>query len=412
MPNDMSDKGASHLTEVWQAVVADLSARRYGAATPQLALASSSAAGVVRTHDGVEVTSKALLMATLLDVAENESVCGYAKRFNTSFGQIYLGMDKGPEYDSQATLVNKAIGELTESESFNLALNETRKALSTLNDPAAFNIQDVSDQVLAGVCTAWFDLPDGDTMQAGGFQLLLSLVAKARCPGDFSLPSGYVFTPNPDFLFVLYGERLGHILKDAALEFVAKRRAPANPPVGVLSKAIFAAFPKSPEQDDVLARTVVGVMMGFLPTTSGNLVAAVTGWQKDGTYASLKRQFANGAEPDLYLRACAVLLPPLIQAMQLNPTPPAVWRTALRDHVVGGCPVKKGEKVVLSIVSATRGDLAAKTEDVFPVFGGDRRQTPHPTHACPGYAAAIGVLLGVLAGLMIPDAGAHPPSAY
>jgi hypothetical protein len=39
---------------------------------------------------------------------------------------------------------------------------------------------------------------------------------------------------------------------------------------------------------------------------------------------------------------------------------------------------------------------------VFPVFGGDRKPTPHPTHACPGYEAAIGVMLGFVNGWLEP----------
>jgi hypothetical protein len=55
---------------------------------------------------------------------------------------------------------------------------------------------------------------------------------------------------------------------------------------------------------------------------------------------------------------------------------------------------------VVSLVSATQQDLAEDKTDVFAVFGGDRSQDPHPTHACPGYQMAIGVLLGVIAALL------------
>jgi hypothetical protein len=71
--------------------------------------------------------------------------------------------------------------------------------------------------------------------------------------------------------------------------------------------------------------------------------------------------------------------------------------------------LKKVDKVSISIASATREDLANKITDVFAVFGGDRREHPHPTHACPGYAMGMGVLLGIIAGVMDPGpGGAHP----
>ena len=48
------------------------------------------------------------------------------------------------------------------------------------------------------------------------------------------------------------------------------------------------------------------------------------------------------------------------------------------------------------LVSAMHEGLAQHQSDVSPAFGG-KRVKPHPTHACPGDDAAMGVLLGVLA---------------
>jgi len=40
------------------------------------------------------------------------------------------------------------------------------------------------------------------------------------------------------------------------------------------------------------------------------------------------------------------------------------------------------------------------------IFGGDRSTTPHATHACPGYAMAMGVLLGAINAVLEPTPGA------
>ena len=211
--------------------------------------------------------------------------------------------------------------------------------------------------------------------------------------------------PDPEFLVALTGQRLGQILKEEVTKFVGERRSPANPLQGVLSRAIFSAFPNTSDQDDIIARTMIGVMMGFLPTVEGNVIATVRAWQKDATFTVLQQHFATSPEPDLFLRACAVLKVPLQHAMQLNPVPNAVWRTAVKEHTLGDTnpvQVHPGDKVSISIASATREDLANKITDVFAVFGGDRREHPHPTHACPGYAIGIGVMLGIIAGLMLP----------
>jgi hypothetical protein len=94
-----------------------------------------------------------------------------------------------------------------------------------------------------------------------------------------------------------------------------------------------------------------------------------------------------------------------MQAMQLAPVPEAVWRTAVKEHTLGTkspVQVHPNDKIYVGIVSATREDLYAGITDVFPEFGGDRRATPHATHACPGYEMAIGILLGVINGVMEP----------
>jgi len=56
--------------------------------------------------------------------------------------------------------------------------------------------------------------------------------------------------------------------------------------------------------------------------------------------------------------------------------------------------------VVLGLVSAGQQHLAAGSPELGLVFGGNRSAAAHPTHACPGYAAGMGVLLGLLAGLL------------
>ena len=87
-----------------------------------------------------------------------------------------------------------------------------------------------------------------------------------------------------------------------------------------------------------------------------------------------------------------------MQAMQFRSSPELIWRTAQNEgDNLGGVPLVRGDVVVVALVSAMHEGLAKNLHDVMPVFGGDRSKDPHPTHACPGYAAAMGVMLGVLA---------------
>src|SRR5271163_974436 len=251
----LGQEGISGLDDLWHAMLAELSTKKHGAAaSTTLAAPPDQGAGAVRTGDGVLVSSKKLVMEVYHDPAGNYSVCGYAERLRKSFGEIYLGLDKGAEYDAQSSKVNAAIQAISERDSFTLALAETRKVLAALSDPADFDIQKVTDKVLAALCTIWFDLPDEITVLAGGLRPS-SVLPPARCPGDFSLPSAYVFMPDPEFPMRLLGQRLGQILKEEVTKFVRERRSPANPLQGILSRAIFAAFPNTPDQDDVIART-------------------------------------------------------------------------------------------------------------------------------------------------------------
>ena len=101
----------------------------------------------------------------------------------------------------------------------------------------------------------------------------------------------------------------------------------------------------------------------------------------------------------LYATAVGALLVPLKNAMQRRPVPDIVWRTAKLKHDLGPVAVQRGEKIAIGIVSATQHSLEEGKADVMPVFGGARVKDG-PTHACPGYAAGMGVLLGMVSGLL------------
>jgi hypothetical protein len=346
----------------------------------------------------IQVKGKQLVMEVLLDAAGNYSVCGYAERMEKAFGLIFLGRDKtDPDYAAQSAAANAAIGAITERDAFDAALQATRTAMQSIAGAETFDMKDVSNQVLAALCTLWFDVPDGDSMVMSGSFLPFR---PARCPGHFAPPSGYIFEPEPGFFLSLLGKMDGGILRTQVAQFVARHRQAGTQPAGSISRALFAAFPSS-EQNDLLARTIVGVMMGFLPTAQGNLTAVAKAWA-GSTFQQLRGAYLGWPEPDLYLRAGQVIRQPMIQAIQAEPMPPAIWRTAVRDHQLGNPPVDvmKDDRLHINLDSAMREDLANGTVDPMPVFGGDRSQAAHPTHACPGYKAAMGAMLGTLAGTL------------
>jgi hypothetical protein len=392
---------ARGISTVWGMVLDKVSDNHAKAAA---AWTTDQDGGVGRTADGILVTSKELVMQVFLNAEGNYSVQGYDARARQSIGPIYLGLDWGPEYEKQSTKANEAIGRVTRREAFDFALQETRAVLAALPDPGAFDIQEISDTVLAAVCKHWFDVPDGNFVQAGGFGLS-NILPPARCPGDYTPPSAYIFHPDPDLLLTLLGQRTGQMLRDAVGKLVASQRATGKLPQGALSRAFFEIFPNSPDDDDLLARVIIGAMMGMLPTVNGNLTATVKAWQKTATFMVLQAKLKNSTETDEFVRAREVIEQPLQEAMQMAPTPDAVWRTAVKEHTLGTknpVQVHPGDKIYISILKATQEDLRAGVTDVCPVFGGNRSATPHPIHACPGFEMAMGILLGIIYGVVEP----------
>jgi hypothetical protein len=389
---------AQGLSSLWGMVLDSLSDKHAKAAA---AWTVNQEGGVGRTADGILVTSKELVMQVLLNSEGNYTIEGYQPRMKQSIGVIYLGMDWGPEYVRQSTRANEAIGLVSRREAFEFALKATRAALAALPGPDAFDIQEVSDVVFAAICHHWFDIPDGEFVKAGGFHLS-NLLPPGRCPGDYTPPSGYIVHPDPDFLLSHIGQRTGQILRESVGKFVASRRDPKNPPVGALTKAFFEMYPNS-EDNDLLARTIVGVMMGALPTINGNLVTIVKTWMKTSTLMVLQAKLNSSSEKDEFVRAHEVIEQPMQETMQMTPTPDALWRLAVKEHTIGTThpvQVHPGDKIYLSVVKATQEDLRAGITDVRPLFGGNRSLSPHPTHACPGFEMGFGILLGVVYGVV------------
>ena len=358
--------------------------------------------GVARTPDGVVVTSKELYLQVLLNADDNYTNAGYQKRMEQSFGPIFLGMDWTPEYVKESTPTNAAIGRVTRRDAFEVTLKEARAALPSVPAPGGVvDIQALSDIVLAKVCSHYFDIPDGVYVKAGGFGIS-NFVPPGVCPADYTPPSAYIFHPDPDPLLTFAGQRTGQILRESVNKYVAEKRASGQLPTAQLTRALFEQFP-DPNDNDLLARTIIGVMTGALPTINGNLVGVVKAWQRTATLMALGAKFKASTQSDDFLRAHEVIELPMRQAMQMQPTPDFIWRLAKKDHTLGTknpVQVKAGDKIYLSIVQATQEDLRAGSDDVCPIFGGDRSKDPHPIHSCPGFEMGFGILLGIAYGVV------------
>jgi cytochrome P450 len=316
-------------------------------------------------------------------------------------------MDDGPEYKHHSTKPNEAIEKIKIDEAFKAAREAARSVVSglvgapTASKPVDVEVKDIVDELLAKISKAWFGLPDGDHVLPGNWHWQPK-GSKPTCPGHFHSPSRFMFQPNPGDIATDIGEQHGQALKKSVLGFVTYWRAQKSPQssdLGTIGSALFNQI----DDDGTLASTLIGVMMGFLPTVDGNLRSTLFEWINDGTLWDVQRAYmVNGIKHDTSALESAMreIFPELRRAMQLRPVPEVIWRTALERHVLGSVEVQRGDRIVVSLVSATQEQLLDDERDLFLVFGGDRSQKDHPTHACPGYKMAIGVLLGTLAGLM------------
>ena len=401
---------AQDIRDAWKAYLEDLGSKEKGYNSAIWAAIRVKFGGALWTPYGVLVASSAMVdhvftNKALYSVEGHDGpplVEGYLHRSRASIGEIYLGLDdKGPEseYVRRSKEVNQELMQLSAEEAFNLARAETLKELAGHVGKTVDLRTMLSDPVLGEVCRFWFDLPDGNRVLKGGWDWQDEHTP--RCPGDFTAPSRYIFQPNPGEQATRYAHRQGKALHDAVKAFVADMRGKKLS--GKLSQALFGIIPTD---DDRLASTLIGVMMGFLPTVDGNFRSTLLQWLTDGSLWRLQADLA-AASGSPYEKAKTALLPALKIAMQKRPVPDIVWRTAKVKHDLGPVAVQPGDKIAIGIVSATQEKLLAGEANVYPVFGGERKENG-PTHACPAYAAGMGVLLGMVSGLL--EAGTLRPT--
>lgn len=398
----------------WKELLEDNLPRRTRRAQAAWAAIRTHHGGALRTRYGVLVASRELVMQVFDDPHGCYSVKGYRECMRLSFGEIYLGLDAGARYTEEATLANRAILSIRMKDGFEAgrraALGKLRTLIAEANATAAmlrrprwevtFDVRELSDHVLAEVNKLWFDLPDGHFIKSGGWFWELE---EPSCPGHFTAPSRYIFQPHPGPEARRHGQEQGRKVLEKVGEWVAATRKVPGTLNGHVSKPLFAHLPDTREGNDLLARTLIGVMMGYLPTVDGNLKSTLAEWMDDGTLWQLQAALVDDAKPTPWARVERVMLPALIHTMQLRPLPEITWRIATKAHQLGSARVAEGDKVVIGLVSAVQQDRMAHpppaSKDVYPVFGGNRRGNTHPTHACPGYEAGMGVLLGAFTAL-------------
>ena len=429
--------GAEAAALAWKAALEDPEAQRNFESASIWAAIRAHCAGVLRTPYGVLVADRFHIDQVLHDDQHLYSVSGYHDRMTQSIGEIYLGLDdQGPgcPYRAQANPVNAAINTLSRQDTFKTARAAATAALGRLVGAEVLfakaigaqsvahwelnlEVKEVIDRALEALCQAWFGLPrQSPEIKASSARWDWKPGEPPLYPGHFTAPSRYFFQPLPGKSAQEFGHSYGAALREAFGKLIKRHRDnPATEPklnaaaplTDVILKACSRTAAPHEAADDLAARTMIGAMMGFLPTLDGNLRLSMNEWLRDGTFWSLRAALAGAVALDdngALAAAHKLLEQPLKRAMQLRPSPELIWRTATRHARLGEEALCPGDKIVLALVSSTHAALEseppARDADVYAVFGGQRKASGYPTHACPGYEAAFGAMLGILYALM------------
>lgn len=375
-------------------------------------------AGALRTPYGVLVAGHAQVMSVLQRPASEITVDGYQEAMRQSLGPIYLGRDDdGPQgaYRQESDPVNAAIGRLSGAGAvFELARRITQTRLDELYVQAEIQAElanaahveclvdprDLIDELLAGLCEHWFGLQAGaELLKRGPMDWAWQPGQAVSYPGHFMNPSRYIFQPWPTDTVVERGRAHGAALRVALKRFlephVVAGTVPQTPdkreaPVA----AVILGHPCAQGDADFMARTMAGAIMGFVPTLDGALRALALEWLRDDSFWQLRAAWAGQAnEPEARKN---LLRSSLRDTLSGRVVPDLIWRTAVAPFdLAPGLRVQVGDKLVLGLASAAHDAWERGLKDNGRVmFGGDRSKAGHPTHACPGYDAAMDAMLG------------------
>lgn len=395
-------------TDDWSTVLEDLTSNRAGITSATHAAIRAVHGGVLRTPYGIIGTNQAAFDQVLADDSRY-SVHEYMTRLKQSVGAGYLGLDDGPEYRRSSEIPNAIVGAVSRRAAFEVAHRITtavlKQVMARLGQPATVKLDLLVDQALAELCGLWFGVPEGEAGKSDG---KIKRGGKPITPDDPNVylpfhslaPSRYVFSsPNVRPSVATLGQTHGAKLLTAVREFVDRERQyPDRLKLeGSLLPQLFTAI----LDRDELARTIVGMLEGFLPTVFGNMLKILNLWLTDETLWRVQQALLSpGPRDELFDRAMASVYPEQVSAMMVRPVPDLIYRTAVRAGTLGSVQVEPGDTVVLAISSVTEASAAQGLRNVAPIFGGLRAKEPHPTHACPAYEMGLGVILGMLTAVL------------
>jgi deferrochelatase/peroxidase EfeB len=307
---------------------------------------------------------------------------------------------------------------------------------------------------IAELWKRWYGLPDDkeEALHAGGWswkQLVETVIDAeterdaALCPGDFMAPSRGAVFPRPGEAVRSFAAMHGTAILQAGRAFVAKYRGKEPTLKTDLIRKVFAACDNTPAGNEVLARNIIGTMIGAIPPMDANLRNIMLEWLLENSLwrhqAAMQRAMAGKTVPEQAEAVQQALRVGISQAICKRPAPDILYRTAKGTSTIAlserpkdvfdldDVTTREGDLVAVSLVSASQWSLVSDTQDgagdVSVVFGGNRSSAyqgytvanggavspdpaasnDEPVHACPAQKMAMGGMTGIIAALL--DAG-------
>lgn len=351
-------------------------------------------------------------------------------------------------YHTESAATNTALLAYPQTDAFRAgylagrSVLDQRKAGATALGRTSFKLEmrrEYFQPALAAIWKLWYGLPDEQALYSGSWswkRIVETVVDQALerdealCPGDFMAPSrGSVF-PRPNPSIRGFAQMHGSAILKAGRMFVARHRADPSLPRTPLIERLFDSTP----DDEVLARNIIGTMIGAIPPMEANLRNVILEWlqsERLWRHQAALVQALGGQDADKAAEAAlACLAVPVAQAMCLRPAPDMLFRTAkcpatIPRYSTSPMPdleANEGDLVIVSLVSASQRALIrdhSGASGIDVIFGGRREYGAQgyiirdgavlpdpaasdyaPAHACPAQAMAMGGMKGILAALL------------
>lgn len=379
--------------------------------------------GVLRIPYGILVGEPDLVESVLKDETRY-TVDGYRRRLVAAgMGPIYLGRDASdPEYARQSEVCNRAIENISMEQGYHDARLAAKDLLSDWIKHSidvaeasgeqtwelSLDSRDLIAGMLATLGERWFGLDDSTLdsagqafFQRGAMDWQWRPGEPVYYPGHFTAASRATFQAEPSAHVADLATEHGTVLT-AALRGLIETKGVGAFVQAHVSKEVLASFWSI--HPEIAVQNIAGALMGLLPTTEGILRRVFPEWTRAGTLLELAGR-ANGKNLNDWSVAKELLGEPLRQAIKFKPVPEQVWREAKVAHTLeaagGGRElVHAREKVIVGQVSVLHEQLERNdVADVYAAFGG-RRGGGQPTHACPGYEAAVGAMMGLVSAIL------------